>query len=280
MGNRILVVDDEPNIRAVLRDILLVGDTGFEVDEAADGREGLEKIRAGDVDVAIADIMMPRMSGIELLQILQDEGPRLPVIMITAVREQDDILECLKRGAWDYILKPFDIDQVRSAVRRALAVSRQLETRPEDIEIVSSGPGWLELTAASEVEYLHRFRKFTEVLLGAHLGSTEREDIRLAVEEIGRNAIEWGNRYDRGKRVRLSYARHPDRIVFRIEDEGEGFLHRELRDPSADPVEHMNIRRQEGKRPGGYGIFIVKKIMDEVKYSEAGNVVTMTKMLQ
>ncbi len=279
MGSRILVVDDEPNIRTVLRDILLIGDADYEVDQAADGREALEKLRSADFDVVLSDVIMPRMTGTELLRALAEERPGLPVIMITAVRDEEEILACLSAGAWDYILKPFDLDQVRAAVRRAVAVSAQLRTAPEDIR-VSAGPDWLELTATSEVEYLHRFRRFTEVLLGARLTSAEREDIRLAVEELGRNAIEWGNRYDRDKCVKLSYSRRPDRIVFRIEDEGQGFLHESLRDPAADPVEHMNLRREEGKRPGGYGVFIVKKIMDEVEYNEAGNVVTMTKMLQ
>ncbi len=279
MGSRILVVDDERNIRAVLRDILLLGDTGFEVEEAADGREALEKLRGAAFDVVLSDVVMPRMTGTELLRVLAEERPDLPVIMITAVRDQDEILACLCAGAWDYILKPFDLDQVRAAVRRAVAVSANFQTDREDIRI-SAGQDWLELTAASEVEYLHRFRRFTEILLGTRLSSAEREDIRLAVEELGRNAIEWGNRYDRDKRVKLSYACHPDRIVFRIQDEGEGFLHASLRDPAADPVEHMNLRREEGKRPGGYGVFIVRKIMDEVKFNEAGNVVTMTKMLQ
>ena len=279
MCGRILVVDDEPNIRLVLRDILLVGGAALEVEEAADGREALEKVRAGSFDVVLADITMPRMSGTELLRALREERPELPVIMITAVRDREEILECLKRGAWDYILKPFDIDHVRAAVRRALAVSSEMEARPGDMEVVSAGPGWLQLTAASEVEYLQRFRKFTEVLLGARLNTAEREDIRLAVEELGRNAIEWGNRYDRDKHVRFSYALHADRIVFRIEDEGAGFLHRELADPSKDPISHMTHRREEGKRPGGYGVFIAKKIMDEVTYNEPGNVVVMTKHL-
>ena len=280
MASNVLVVDDEPNVRAVLRDILLVGDSDYDVEEAVDGRDALEKARAATFGTVLADIMMPRMNGVELLRALQKEQPHLPVIIITAVRDREDILECLALGAWDYILKPFDIHQVRSATRRALAVAEHLVSSPDDIEIVSSGPDRLELTAASEVEYLHRFRKFTEVLLRTQLSTPEREDIRLAVEELGRNAIEWGNRYDRDKRVRLSFSTLPDRIVFRIEDEGEGFIHRDLRDPSKDPLRHMNLRREEDKRPGGYGIFIVRKIMDEVEFNEAGNVVVMTKRLR
>jgi len=279
MGNRILVVDDEAIVRAVLRDILLADDRSRTVDEAADGAEGFEKARAGDYDLTLSDIVMPRMDGRELLRALRAERPRMPVVMITAVRDEAKVIECLADGAWDYVTKPFEVAHVVAAVKRALAVSRHLEQRPDDIKIVSKGPGWLELTAASEIEYLHRFRKFTEILLGANLLPAVREDIRLAVEELGRNAIEWGNRYDHDKRVRLSYCLFDDRIVFRVEDEGEGFIPDEVPDPTVDPVALMEQRRRSGKRPGGYGIHIVRKIMDEVKYSEKGNSVVMTKYL-
>ena len=154
-----------------------------------------------------------------------------------------------------------------------------MQVRPGDIGEVAGGAGWLELTAASEGEYLQRFRRFTETLLGARVGAEQREDIRYAIEELGRNAIEWGNRYERDKRVRLSLFVTDDRIVLRIEDEGEGFLPDQVPDPSIDPVAHMARRRSEGKRPGGYGIHLVRNIMDEMTYSEKGNVVHMTKYL-
>lgn len=279
MANSFLVVDDEALVRSVLKDILLAEDRSRVVDEAADGVEALQKVRARRYDVVLSDIVMPRMDGIELLKALRAECPNMPVVMISAVRDSTRVLGCLADGAWDYITKPFDMAQVLGAVRRALAVSRHLEPRPGDIEVVSSGPGWLEITAASELEYLYRFRKFTEVLLCSKMSPSVREDIRLAVEELGRNAIEWGNRYERNKRVKLSYRLFEDRIVFHIEDEGEGFIPENIPDPTQDPMRLMEERARSGKRPGGYGIYIVRKIMDEVKYSEKGNSVTITKYL-
>jgi CheY-like chemotaxis protein/anti-sigma regulatory factor (Ser/Thr protein kinase) len=277
--DRVLVTDDEPGVRLVLQDMLRTAETAYEVDQAADGVEALEKLKGADYSVLLADIVMPRMDGMALLDAVHSERPELPVIMITAVRDEESILRCLAKGAWDYILKPFDLRQVRAAVRRACAVGKHLGERPGDIEVVTGGPGCLELTAASEVEYLHRFRKFTEVLLGTRLSSSEREDIRLAVEELGRNAIEWGNRYEHAKRVRLAFCLYEDRICFEIEDEGEGFIPDSLPDPSVDPIGHIDRRRREGKRPGGYGIHIVRKIMDEVEFSEKGNAVVLTKYL-
>ena len=72
----------------------------------------------------------------------------------------------------------------------------------------------------------------------------------------------------------------PDRIVFRIEDEGAGFDVDALADPSKDPLAHIMERMSDGKRMGGYGIFMTRKVMDDVIFSERGNVVIMTKRLR
>lgn len=278
MSDCILVIEDDTALRHVLRELLRTMKQGYMIEEAADGLEGIEKLRAGAFDLVLSDIVMPNLDGIGFLQAARSEFKDIPVIMVTAVQDERRVLDCLRQGAWDYIMKPFDVQQVRAAVKRALAVGGNPGPFTEDIAI-SSGPGWLELMATSEVEYLHRFRKFTEVLLGARLSPSDREDVRMAIEEIGRNAIEWGNRFDTEKRIRLSYCRFEDKIVFKIEDEGNGFNPALIEDPSLDPVAHLRHRQDEGKRPGGYGIHIVRKIMDEITYSDRGNVVVMTKRL-
>ena len=100
------------------------------------------------------------------------------------------------------------------------------------------------------------------------------------MDELGQNAVEWGNRNDRKKQIHLSYCVFNDRIVFKVEDEGEGFDPGTLRDPSIDPLKHIMERMKEGKRAGGYGVFISKKLMDDVIYSESGNTVLMTKFFK
>ena len=278
---RILVVEDDSSVRKVLVD-LLSSEPSYAIEEAGDGAEALQKLEEAGFchDVVLTDLMMPVMGGLELLGQLTERAPNIPVVVITAIRNPDGILDCLRGGAWDYITKPFDIRHVRSTIRRAVrARSAPRDLRPHEIEVSANLRNWVELTATTDVEYLSRFRKFTEVLLSSKLDEESREDMRLAIEEIGRNAIEWGNRGDRSKKIRLSYCLFPDRLVIKIEDEGEGFIPDDLADPSVDPVAHIQKRRQEGKRVGGYGIYIVKKVMDEVLYSKRGNSVIMTKRL-
>ena len=112
-------------------------------------------------------------------------------------------------------------------------------------------------------------RKFKSFL------ETKSDDYLL---RIGQNAVEWGNREDSSKHIRLSYCMFNDRVVFKIQDEGEGFDVKKLKDPSRDPLTHIMERISDGKRMGGYGIFMSKSIMDDIVYSERGNVVVMTKL--
>lgn len=279
-ASRILVVEDDRSVRKMLVD-LLSREEGYQVEQAGDGREALDKLQADGFryDAVLTDLMMPVMDGLELLKAVAAKEPRLPVVVVTAVRNQKEILECLKNGAWDYVTKPFDIRHVRSTVHRAVRARSTNALSPGEMQVSANLRDWVELTASTDVEYLGRFRKFTEVLLGSRLPDETREDIRLAIEEIGRNAIEWGNRGDRAKKIRLSYCLFPDRLVIKIEDEGEGFIPENLDDPSVDPVAHIRKRREDGKRLGGYGVYIVRKVMDEVIYSKKGNSVIMTKRL-
>jgi DNA-binding response OmpR family regulator len=278
MGNRVLIADDEEIVRSALIEILLAGAGVAEADEAADGAAALEKARASSYDLVVTDLKMPRMDGLELLSALRRELPCLPVIIVTAMREEESVIRSLAEGAWDYILKPFRPEHIVAAVRRAIAAGGSQNQGM--LRVVADGVGRLELTASSENEHLWRFRDFTQLLLRSSLAPEQREEIRFAVEELGRNAIEWGNRGDPAKRVRLAYQLLPDRIVFEIEDEGEGFLPEAVADPFEDIFGHALRRRREGKRAGGYGIHLVRKLMDEVRYNEKGNAVVMTKYLR
>jgi CheY-like chemotaxis protein/anti-sigma regulatory factor (Ser/Thr protein kinase) len=273
------VAEDERAMREVIRHALTNTEEAYEVDTAADGAEALRKLHETEYDVLLTDLIMPNLDGVELLDRVRTESPWLPTVVLTAMAGDEYILDCLARGAWDYILKPFEVPQLRAVVKRALIVSASFEQQRGDFDLRTDGENRVELHAVSDIEYVLRFRRFTELLLRSRLTSEMREDLRLAIEEIGRNAIEWGNREDRSKRVRLSYEVTDDRVVFRIEDEGSGFLHRELPDPSIDPIKHMERRLGEGKRPGGFGVHIIRGVMDEVVYNEKGNVVTMTKHL-
>ncbi len=118
----ILVVDDEPNIIEVLE--IALQDEGMTVLKSGSGREALEFLRANNVDLVISDIKMPDFSGVELLREARQISPDTVFIMITAFASTETAIEALQHGALDYITKPFQMEELRSIVRRALAKKR------------------------------------------------------------------------------------------------------------------------------------------------------------
>lgn len=115
---KILIVDDENAIRRTLKDILTY--EKFKVDEAKDGMEGLAKIKKNDYDAVLMDIKMPNMDGMDALERLQDIQPDLPVIMISGHANIDNAVEAVKKGAFDFISKPPDLNRLLITVRNAL----------------------------------------------------------------------------------------------------------------------------------------------------------------
>jgi len=115
---KILIIDDEKAIRAALKDIL--EHEKHAVEEAEDGAAGLDKVKKGRFDLVLCDIKMPKMDGLELLEKLQAHDPDLPVVMISGHGTIDTAVDALKKGAFDFIQKPPDINRILVSVRNAL----------------------------------------------------------------------------------------------------------------------------------------------------------------
>jgi two-component system, NtrC family, nitrogen regulation response regulator NtrX len=117
---KILVIEDEAAIRRVLVKILAEENDKYEVDEAADGVEGLEKIKKEDYDLVLCDIKMPKMDGIEVLETIKKTKPEIPVVMISGHGDIDTAVNTMRIGAFDYISKPPDLNRLLNTVRHAL----------------------------------------------------------------------------------------------------------------------------------------------------------------
>jgi two-component system, NtrC family, nitrogen regulation response regulator NtrX len=115
---KILIIDDEKAICNTLKEILSY--EKYEVDIANDGAEGIKKAETGNYDLVLSDIKMPKMDGIEVLQKLQEMNPDLPVVMISGHGTIETAVDALKKGAYDYISKPPDLNRLLVTVRNAL----------------------------------------------------------------------------------------------------------------------------------------------------------------
>ncbi len=115
---RILIVDDEEKARKVIR--VKLSREGYHCQEVASADQALEELKKGLIDLVILDIRMPGKSGIQLLPEIIALYPGIAVIMSTAVTDTDTVLQCMKQGAYDYITKPFNADEILDLISKTV----------------------------------------------------------------------------------------------------------------------------------------------------------------
>jgi DNA-binding response OmpR family regulator len=177
MGMRnILVIEDEPSVAIALRDSL--ESEGYQVQTAKDGSEGLRlaSVGAGDdgPELIILDLMLPKISGLEVCQRLRRAGVETPVIMLTARGAASDAAFGLKLGADDYIPKPFDVGELLARVEAVLRRAKRPQTGPEVISIGDVELDMRRLRATKQGKPLDLSPREFEILqfLIAHAGET------------------------------------------------------------------------------------------------------------
>ena len=121
MSKTILVVDDAAFMRMMIRDIL--AEEGYTIHEAVNGRDALEKFDEVRPDLVTMDITMPEMSGLEALREIRNQSPNARVLMVSAMGQQQMIVEALEAGAMDFLVKPFQPTKVLETVKKCLQSS-------------------------------------------------------------------------------------------------------------------------------------------------------------
>ncbi|HEX8747827.1 MAG TPA: response regulator [Pyrinomonadaceae bacterium] len=282
MAKRILVVDDDPELHNLIG--FALKKEGYEVSDAMDAIEGLKMIKEDQFDLALLDIMMPKMDGLEMLSRLREHNKELRVVIMTALSTPEAALSAMRDHASDFLAKPFDLNQLLSIVKNAF----HLEPEKINIEVLSARPEWIELRVPCDpaaIEPLDRLMS----QLKTDLPRITRESVTYAFREMLRNAIEHGGKNDPTQFVEVGYLRSPRMILYRIKDPGEGFSIESLYQPSGpiaaflnpegDPMLHERAREDQGLRPGGFGILIARDMVDEMIYNERHNEVVLIKYL-
>ena len=124
---RILIVDDEAMIRALLTEVL--SQEGYDVVTAEDGQEAVSILERGGIDLVLTDMVMPRGSGLEVLEAARRYDPRLPVLVMTGFPSIDDAADLARMGVGDYISKPFDLEVIKELVLKHLEERRRHRER-------------------------------------------------------------------------------------------------------------------------------------------------------
>ena len=267
-----LIVEDDLDQAGWVAHLLTM--RGYRVDMAHTGPDGLDAARHRPHDVILLDVMLPGADGFEVCRRLRaDAATRTtPVVMVTALDGPPDRRRGYRVGANAYVTKPPTPEQLFAAIDSALAWRRDLDrgkVRGEiQIELPSEGPLLLDVN-----EFL------TGICRETALPPEGIAHLRQAILEMGQNAIEWGNKQRAEALVTIRYRTFEDRVEVTIRDEGAGF------DPSHvphaasadDPVAHMDVREALSLREGGFGMMISRGMLDELRYNDCGNEVTLVK---
>ena len=148
MMANILIIDDERPIRNTLKEILEY--EKFKVDEAEDGPSGLEKIKSGKYDLIMCDIKMPKMDGLEVLEKSIDFGIDTPIVMISGHGTIETAVEALKKGAYDFIAKPLDLNRLLVTVRNAIDRKELVQETKKLKRKISDKSGTTQIVGESE----------------------------------------------------------------------------------------------------------------------------------
>lgn len=205
---RILIVDDEDNVRRMLTTALTL--QGHETLTASHGAEALQRFTDTPPDVVLMDIRMPTMNGIDALKIMRTRRPRTPVILMTAYAEVDTAIEALRSGAFDYVIKPFDLDELNLLIQRALqlqamkqeirSLHQALSTSWQWGHILTNSPHMMEICKDTAKIALSQ----ANVLISGESGTGK---------ELIARAIHYGSRRANGPFIKINCAALPESLL-------------------------------------------------------------------
>jgi CheY-like chemotaxis protein/anti-sigma regulatory factor (Ser/Thr protein kinase) len=276
MSVNVLLAEDDAPSRQIYYTVL--EGEGYHVIEVPDGMSALEVLNSQPVDVLVTDIMMPGMTGIELLQRAMQTHPDLRAIVMTGHKTSEAVIGAMRNRACEFLEKPFRAEELIEAVRLVMSKGFGL-----DLEVISDKPDWIELRVPCNLSAVEPIQKFLSHL-HEHISKPTREAVGAVFRELLNNAIEHGGKCDPEKRVEIKYIHLKRAILYSIKDPGEGFNIKEIEhaafaNPPGEPTKHMERRQELGLRPGGFGIMLASQVIDELVYNEKHNELIFVKYI-
>ena len=293
----VLVVDDVASDRALAGGLIEKG-TGFTVTFAASGEEALDRIRRLAPDAVVTDLQMGDLTGLDLVEILSDEFPDLPVLLMTAHGSEEIATAALQAGAATYVPKTQLADRLAASLEQVVELFRgddrygrllKFMSHADTSFVLENDPKLIPPLIAHLQQQLTR---------AAFCTATESVRVAIALEEALSNALYHGNleisreafeearaamlageSFDlvqqrraqtpyRERTIRVQVELTPDLASFTIEDQGPGFDTSTLPDPDDEA---------SWQRAPGRGLLLIHSLMDQVQYNEQGNRITMLK---
>lgn len=273
---RALIVDSSPEINQLLAN--LFDPHEWKVQFARDNQEALHLVREYHFDLIITGERTSGLEDIALLRKIRMVRPHTRLIILTDEFTPGDVLNSIRERAFSYFSRPFSTERLADIIR----VAMNEPYWDDGIEVLSATPNWVRLCVRCDVLTANRLIQFYRE--ASDLPEAETEEVASAFREILLNAIEHGAGFDPTKFAEIGYVRTKRMVLCRVKDPGPGFSLQELKhtamaNPEEDPFRHMAEREALGMRPGGFGILMAKRLVDDLYYNEQGNEVLLIKYL-
>jgi len=272
-----LVVDSGPDVDSLIDEVLT--SEGWNIKRVPDNQAVLSAaVKPFDLIITGAKTHGPE--DLELLRKIRQVRPHQRLIILTEKWTPGDVVAAMREGAFSYLSAPFERDSVLEIVHHAL----DSPCWDDGIEILSATPAWVSLMARCDCVTADRLVQFLRGVREPALPEADRENVIYAFREILLNAMEHGCEFDPSQYVEISFLRTRRAVACRVKDPGRGFSLEEVRhaainNPAGDFFHHIAVREEQGLRPGGFGVMMARKLVDELIYNEQGNDVLLVKYL-
>lgn len=274
---RALLIDADAEFTAALQ--AQPGMNGVRFDHASGSMHALRLVRRVSYDVVVTSPRTPVTEDVALVEEMRDLRRAVKAIVLAPTATAEEVVASLRAHVFSCFTAPFDMHEIAEMVQRAI----QNPDWKDGIQVLSARADWLSLRVCSRRLSAERLVQFLSEL--AHdLPEITRDELLGAFREIALNAMEHGAGFEPDQMIEVSAVRTKRAIVYYVKDPGPGFSlerlpHAAVSNPADDPLAHAEKRAELGLRPGGFGLLIASKVVDEFLHSEKGNEVLLIKHL-
>jgi len=271
-----LYLGDDLRIDGLLASVLK--SESWNLQRASGNSSALQLVQGRYYDLIVTSEKTAGRENVELLRKIWSLGSQPPVIILSSKNTTTDVIAAIREHAFSYFSQPFSSGALQRMIRLAIGTTGW----DDGIEVVSVSQPGLRFRARCDFETADRLLQFLQEIEA--LPDPERAELATASHELLYNAIEYGGKLDPTNHIEIEYARSRDRVTCRITDHGPGFRfdqipHAAIANPADDPTHHIDVRQQQGMRPGGYGIWVARQLVDELAYGKNGSEVLLVKYL-
>ncbi|MBN2383446.1 response regulator [bacterium] len=259
----ILIVDDDIHVLKTISAI--IEDFGMVPIQAENVPEAIERLKTEAVDVILTDIVMPEIDGLEFIDIVKDSYPSIPIAVISAYGIISNTVEALSRGAFNFVTKPFTIQEIKTIVDKGLRL-RNLSLNTDMLNERIINVTTMEIPGDPELFTAISYYLIKECQWRGIENDIMLTNLTICLDELLMNAYIHGHSEDISKMITLETRFSHETLSISIKDQGPGFDHREFLEEirSLQPV---TLKKK--------GLFIIQNIVEELFFNESGNEVTI-----